>query len=493
MVQKLVPLRYDIDPNVPVANAIAEALEADGRVSPIVWGLSDPVFRAWREDRRVRGRDANPSMSDVLETARANRVRFRLIVQAMVDDGMIDAKLELYEGSDAKPIWTRNERVGVQLAGGLDLENATSTLANNVASQLGQGPFRRFPSRRASPPPAPTPRPPVDEPKPPATQDDEAIRRAGEMLAAGKAGDAIALLRDAVDSEPLNARRRGALARTLLAAGQISEAAEEARRAADIAPSDLGLRLIAVRAWLRLGRADEAARDAGEAERIAPDSNEVMRLLAEVALWKLDAPIALSWYDRALAGEASFEGRLGRAAAKALAGDPEGVREDLNARPGADSRSQEDAYVAMLPWLSRAVTAVGDRLREGLQAIRVRPRDAGVLTSLRLAQRQTRGLLAFLEGLTAPGRHSASHERRLLAHKLLIQSASEALAFAESGDENLDGEATLNLGEALRQYAALAELVERERLAPALIWTLSPNSFCCSFSSPPLRPVWLGC
>lgn len=464
--QRLVPAGPESDPNVPIAQRLAEELDLEGRVVPIVWSRTDPVFREALEAGRVVGDVDRPTDDDLRATVERLGAEFLIVVAGVKEGGEVVGEFRMTSRGTTREILRDERKFRVEGGVGADWESATDTLARTWAMRLATGPFARL---------EPRPKRTLEAPRdgsrealrPPALPDvdDARVAEAEELVRTGRFGDAILVLREAVDSRPLDPRRREALVRVYLAAGLVEQAAVEARGAAALVPDRVDLRLLAARCWLAADRLEDAQADLNEAMARDPDSASTSLLHGEILLARGRADEALGAFERSAAREDGFDARLGRLMAQAMRGELEVVREELPRLPAVEPSRQLEAYRRLVSVARAEAERLAMRLREVAQAGRLNPGSADVRAIAGRVAR-TAGAWSLLVGrFGAPDVHRESHELRALAHSLLAQAAGLVLDSLNEGDESLGEEASVTLGEAVKQWAAADRQYDRERAA----------------------------
>jgi cytochrome c-type biogenesis protein CcmH/NrfG len=458
IVQLRALLDDDEDPNVAILNVLAQELDDDGRVVPIAWALSDPIFRGAYEAKTVTGNATNPSEEEALRGADALRVGWVLFVSAQRRGGKLSAKARLFKRGTDKPAWSDEKLISVTVGAAADFNSSAATLARTWVALLAEGPFRQYPARPRVATPNPDDGRGGAASNPPKI-DDTYRSRAQQLLKQGLVTEAINLLRDAVDADPMDAGRREELARALLQQGFAQEAATEATRASQMAPDRNDLRFVAVQAWIGLDRPDEANKVLNEALARDPENPQTLILVGDVALAKGDPGKAVEAYSKSIRIEDSFEARLGRACAYGASGWPEPCAADIAALAPERVAS---GYPRVVAELERALQFVAGEVREVIRAARLTPKQKAIIDRASRVQRAAAGLARLAAAYPAPAKFRESHARRDLAHNLLQQSCLEALEFARTGVEDTASEATISLGEALKQFQSIREMYLKE-------------------------------
>ncbi len=488
------------DPNVPVANVLAEFIETEGLYAPVVWSYTDPIFRAAVSDGHIKAAENVPTLAQATEVAKKLRLDNIIYVRTYVKGNAVLGRIQLYRGN--RLTWKDPEKVtempdpsftptpirGVDKNGnptvtipkapmvkmedrpmtvsgpqGLNREDSASSLVRTWVELMKGGPLKGQPTQPKilTPEALPGTNTHVPEvvPKVKAKVDNkQLLSDLDAMVRSGQSIPAVLILRDAVDAEPQDVERRVALVRTLLLVGQPELAAKEARRAAQLIPDKIELRAMAARAWMQAGREDEAMADLNEAVARDPNSSETRYLLAEVNLSKLRPTQALEHLDALLkekpTGDAWFKHALG----ETLLGRKEKAAADLvKAKEiGLPAGSQDVAvrYDATLDILDKSVMQLGMDLRNLYNLAQVKRTDSEVKELHRSYSALVDAWTAFLSANPAPNLHRSSHDRRILALNLLSQSLGELGNYLTTNDEGVFADSRINMGEALKQFTA---------------------------------------
>ena len=508
--QVLTPKSRGIDPNVGMLPYIAQEFDDDGRVVPITWSMTDPLFRAAVSDGHIKYTE-NPSFEALTDVAKRLKIEYVFLIQAWQKGASVRTRVKLFQGdklvwqdpdvdkkviesqiktnesaakfaaSNGLPMPTadiedlESRSVMLSAGAGFDADNFGKSVAHTWAALMFQTPFKNLKPRprMGSVPvdPGLTAQPNVEitpPPPPPVKKVDnkDLMESVMKLLTAGQAFQAVQLLRDSVDAEPMDVERRRALINALMQTGQVQLAATEARRAAELMPEQIEFRAQAARAWLQLGKPEEASKDLNEAVARDPESPATRALIGEMNLLKGQYAASLEQFDFVISKAPSPEAHFRRALARTLNNDAKGSEEDLEAAKklglAGDVLSIRSRYASAASLTDSVMVETGNEVRSLLQRALVKPKDAEVIAEqLRLSQRSA-ALSSLYERLSVPEVHKGSHERRLLALKLLLQSLTEIGSYLKNQDEVVIGDATINLGEALRQVKAAQEAYKAE-------------------------------
>lgn len=501
VVQRLSKTEGDF--NVPVAMKLAEALDLEGRVSPIHWSMLDPVFRAYIDDGKLPGFVENPDDKTIRDYAGRLRVAYVLVVEAVARNGQVLPQATLYAGSGSRVIWsmvrqdnrgrprlvvTTNGRVDedktkeirekyadlmedgtmttmtVLVNGQPDWESTSDTLARTWTRILAEGPFKDLEPRLRTFPVEPErglgfdPGTTVIDNGPEVAK---ALEQARILTADGHTDEAIIVLREAIDTAPFVANVRIRYAELLLLKGHARIAALETERAANMTDNSKQMWATAADAWVQAGEADKALNACNEALARGAATEDLTLIFGDLWMLKGEIDKAVESYDAALAVQSSQRGHLGRAVARVILGDAGGAVEDLEAAQGREPLPLE-AYCRTMDQLDAEVERVIALLRNLSQAIRMEGGPDMVPTATAI-QRRMAALTEFMVRIRVPLRHNESHEGRDLAYKLLAQSSVEAVTFAKTKSMDADMEFTLSLGEALKLLPRVRETFRIER------------------------------
>ncbi len=465
------PAREEQPPETPlsqidVSNPIAQELYSAGRVSPIVWSLGDPIFRSAVNDGLIKSPSDNPNLVEVQGVQKKLKIELLLVVTAKRDGDQLKAICELYRGS--KQIWRDEKSIGALLGGKFDRDGAVKSLARSWSEIMAQDPLKPYnPSPiHLTPDPDPGQAPKLPDVQAPivpnqAIANTKLFSDAESYMKSSQYGVAISLLRDAVDAEPEDLDRRRYLVSALMRAGKPDLAAAEARRAGQVSANNVEMFMLAAKAWLAAGKPEEAQRDLNEVVARNPEGGLAREMLGEAALWQLNTTAAIEHFDAAMKSAPTPETSLYRALAKAITGDSEGSETDLIGAKALDPASDVGRYSFCVLVIGKAVNLGAEEIKSSFQTAVASP-DKRVLEGVAIQNRRVTALASVLQHVDPPKTHAKSHERRLLALKLLAESLSDLSAYLETPTDDALTDARINLGEALKQLAAADEVYREE-------------------------------
>ncbi|MFQ3678360.1 MAG: tetratricopeptide repeat protein [Fimbriimonadaceae bacterium] len=480
------------DRNVMLDQALAESIDRDGRLAPIVWSLSDPVFRDAVDRGRLREAPDQPNFDQAARAMGPLGAEYLLVVTAELIGNSVEAEAKLFRGR--RQIWTDKQQFAAFTGGRIDLPNTSRSLAATWVRLMGEGPLRSLTPRPKPPAPAldpgsspvvpdpdvaPSVRPPLaPDPEPPPSPAGSGspprseataalLAEAMRLMGARQFHQAIFLLRDGVDQAPLDPERRRALILALLRSGDPESSAGEARRASELFPNRVEFRVLAARAWLAAGNPDEASADLNEALVRDPEAAETRFLMGEMQLLRLRVPLALEHLNASLERLPTADAYHRLAIAHAVLGDFPAMEANLTSADRAASEDRDpSADVERHRFLARmtdsAAATLATQIRDWITRIRPRPRDPVLAAERDDFDKVLVGLVRFSERVAVPTAHQESHRTYLLALKLLRQTLSDAGGSLGVLDEDALMEASISLGEAIRTLEAARSAFARE-------------------------------
>ncbi len=484
---------------------LADEIDKDGRVQPVVWSLGDPYFRSKLDDGTIGAYISQPNDQQIVRAAGKLKADYLLLVQATQDKNgeSVLPQAFLYRGQSSRTIWKYEQKAGtrsgkitvsengvidrketarlqekysndllqgsrgmvVRVNGVLDMESTIRSLARTFAALLGEGPLKKHPPRSRNFTPEATgsltfsPDMTALSSEPPTVQ--KAIEQANQRLENGNVRDAILTLRDAIDGNPLSPTPRAMLVQILMSVGKTQEAASEAERASSLIPDSADLWLSAAEAHVFLGDPIKSKNCLMEAQARGATSPRAHEIAGNIALIHGDYEGAQKSFGEAIVSgyNAAY---LGRALTFALAGDETRCQEEILAYGGSSVNHAGQRYQMTLGVIDAIVAVIAKNLRDDVATLRVSS-DPEIKARVTVTNQRANGLVTFIERMPVPESHQESHELRDLAHKLLAQSATELLAFANDGKESAAMESTISLTEAMGFFEAATATFNAER------------------------------
>jgi len=482
----------DIDPNLYVVSGLAREFDIEGRVVPVAWSSTDPILaEVLRRENIVF--IANPDAEMIERVRKAVGARFSLEVEAArkEDQALVAATLK----RDGRIIWQltptndRNQQSPRVLINGREDREATAELrrelpgnlnqdqgwyvvrvngfpdwsatADSIVSTLtniiGAGPLKDFPRR---------PRiensldPLFIEPRWGLTPgangawNETVLDRSAE----GDFATVITILRDAVDSDPDDLQLRLRLVTALAQAGLPEAAAREAERAARWLGREPDLWGLAAQMYLTAGNLDASQKALDEALVRGYAGPACQRLRGDIALMIGDPERAILYYGASEGDDLAWTRALAMAA---NGGEPVVIAACLEHLDLRDAMLIE-RYTFGMRTLERTTIGLTDDISVALPAIRFQP-DPAMLTRIHRAARKAQAILAFLEGVTPPAFHRESHERRLVAYKLLVEASQNAVEYVSTRDSARFQTAETKFTEGLTEVQIARETFAIER------------------------------
>jgi tetratricopeptide (TPR) repeat protein len=450
----------DQESQVYLCDFLANELTTEAKSVPIVYGMSDPLFRDAVYGNRLKAPPEKPTLEQATSIARSLDAEYLLIVEARMVGPRIKAQGRLVK--NGKVVWKDANELTVTIGNKNSSDDAARSVAHTWSTKMASGPLGTAVVATVAPTPDPTAGqtpvvPTLIVPSAPKVDNESLRRQLNSLIATGQLNDALLVARDTVDEAPLDGPRRQELVRVLGVLNEPRLAATEARRAADLQPENLELRLLAARAWLAAGDNDEAQSDFNEAVARNPNSPETRLLLGELSLVKGAPETALPHLDAAIKVQPSFVAFYERAICRALLGGADGVTRDLGEAakqtPPQPETTRRMAVLALRS-ISTATTQSIDALRSLISRAAVRPKDVEVRDALETQTRQTKSRSSFLEAAALDVDLKDARNRYALCQSMILQVLSDIQAFVRDGSDDSLTDARIDLGEAIKQAAA---------------------------------------
>jgi tetratricopeptide (TPR) repeat protein len=441
-----------------LSDALAQALEEEGKCDPIVWSQTDPVFRGAMLDGRVPTTE-KPTPEDVATGQKALACDYVILTQVQIQGTALVGRIDMYKG--AKPFWNDSTTMDPGRSSSNDLENAVLSIARTWALHISAGPLKAITAEPKAPPAAgpsqgQIPKSTVTDPVPIVTDSVKAIAEYEKLMAANQVSEATNLLRQAVDSSPLDVSLRVKLIQHLTKIGRGNDAAEEARRASKLLPDSAELRALAAHAYIDSGQSDQAESQLNEALARNPEDPVTRAMLADIALNSQKTQAALEHIDVAMKKAPSKDLAYRRALCDAMIGDQTATQNDfaLAAQLPNWTGSEDDSYKFCRKVFDAGMDQTIGDLRSLYQRAAVRRDDPEVAKAIedQLAILQARQM--FIDTWTPPSSHKKSQGICSLALKLLSQSLSELKAYLSDGSQDTLTDAGIDLGESIKQLSS---------------------------------------
>lgn len=459
LIAPLVPLKKDGPiPSSSLGNHLAEEFDTDGRTTPIMWGLSDAIFRPAVLEGKLGDVPNLPTRAQALDVARRLGANYVFVYRSDRKDGKLNASGELIV--DGRSVWKDAKSMNAMLGSKDSDEDTAASIARTWVQLLITDSLKTLtPKKAATTPDATQGQSPVvitTTPPPPVVTDLSGLEaRIGDLMRAGKPDAALALARDAVDADPLSPAARMALVQLLSNQGHPDIAADEARRAADMLPDKPELRIDAVRRLIAVDKLQDAHNQVNELRARFPEEKSTRRLAAELALAEDDGETAIRELDPILKAGDDPEARLLRGLGRARLGGTEGAVADIKAWAAATT-DRTAGYAFALRTLSAMAEKAADTIPSLLQRAAVQPKSGAVRDDLDAAQRQAQARAAAWEAIPVPEGGQARHDSWALAHRMMSLVAADLRSFL-SGSEDALTAARIDLGEAKQAMKVAAQ------------------------------------
>ena len=444
----------------------SQEFDEDGKLTPVAWSLTDPIFRAAVEERLISHPSESPSLEEMKSSMSKLKVGYVFVVSAFSHEGEVWTQARLLKGN--KEIWAdKVQRWQNQMQSPFDEDNNKRSIVRTWVQVLTNSALKDLPKKKRAATPEATPGAGLQNsiPVPEAPQENKQILiDAMKLLSTKQNAEAVNLLRDAVDADPSDSERRQALISALMQTGEPELAAREARRAAHLMPEKVEFWISAARGWLACGKSTEALEDLNEAIARDAEGPGTRLLLGEVQLAERRFSLAAEHFEKVLEkSPTAYVLRL-RAFTSAIMGEQDDMQADLDTAAKAETaESDEEALRRARLTLRASVGRVDEWASENrllIQRVRIEAGSAEVKADHAMLETKLKALRAYFSQHPAPAAHGKSSVRLLLALNLLAQSLSDLRGSLEKLDEDALTEATINLGEALKaMQAAKTELL----------------------------------
>ncbi len=454
IVQQKVPKSYNSDFNVPIDSYMSIEQDEEGRVIPVIWSLTDPIFRAAVNEKIIPKPDGDPTLDQILNSAKALKADFVMAIKAWRKGAKVESEVTIYR--NGKVAWSDKKSTSVEKEGMLDTDSSAHSLARTWTLTLAQGLFKQYPSKkRETPNLDPGQSGPAVKIAPPVKVDNKWLTdQVAKMSKSGDKTGLLLLLRDAVDAEPFDIERRRMLIEHLMVSGEVEAAGQEAKRASNLIPESSEFHVVSARAFMRSNDFEKAQLELNEALARDPEGFETRMLSGELALIKGDAKKAVEHFNIAAARQVSPDLCFKRGLAYGLDGDEEKAKADLEkAKLASETPLElESQYQFAIQCLDARYEGLLTDVRNAVQKARISLSGGKDLCAKAL--KPVLGFDAVLNLLKYPEKHKASNSTRILASSLLAQAIGQVDEAIRTLNASWLSDATLNLGEAAKQYIA---------------------------------------
>lgn len=441
---------------------MATELDKIGQLNSITYSLSDPTLRTFVNDNKLPAPTAKPSRVEALEAARAVNAPYMLWLEPGSATDAVAKKKGTVRGiriiatlfRSGKQIWTDDQTLDIQVVGQNSAIVTIQALTHSFADKLSVGPLKELPRtgkiQGTEPGKGQSPIIPESADEDGELNDFAAVLEKVKLyISSGRLNAAEMLLRDAVDADPKDGKRRRELIDFLRLNGRTDEAIAATVNSGKTL-GDPALTPLAARILIDAGRGPEAQTIANEALAANPNSVPLRLILAELRLRAAAPDQALKHLEAAIKAEPTGEAYGLRSLTRALLGAEDGCKLDIE-RVRKDSPAVPEAQYGL--WASifdSAIAVEGPDIRSLLQKAVLNRKADEVADLIDSQERLAKACVIFLGENPANLRYEKSHANRLLAMNLLIQSMSELRAYCAKGDEDSLSEARIDFGEMLK-------------------------------------------
>ena len=441
-----------------MANYIARELDEDGRVVPIVWSLTDPVFRDAVGSGKLAHHPDLPTLPECLVAARTLQARYVLVFSSRIKGDDKIGVCALY--SEGRVIWKDTEQISITKTDSA-IDSRSDSIAHTWGMKLETQPLRALVPRPKAVTPAvgggQAPIVTTGDPPPEAPEKFDPAEIAAQVQKLrqdGRLDAALLLVRDSIDQHPTEASLRLLLVHVLEWQGNYKTAADEAQRGSEVVPTSRELRFAAVQDLLLSGETDVAKNALNEMLARGAEDPPTLLLEGQIALAAGDYKQASTSLNKAIQTSPTPDAYFWRAVTRALLGGADGVVLDLQAlaKTPMTPAALADAYPTAMKMLA------GSCQNDLTQALNVFTQASLSGTQVKdqadeMARRAAaRG--AFLEQAPVPAEFKDSHGKWLLAQKLLTLALIDLQEFVKNGSDDAMTDARINLGEAMKQSKA---------------------------------------
>lgn len=472
------------DPNIDVMRPLAAAFENSKKFNVSIYSQGDPLVMAAMQSGEWKKWSEAPKRDDLFALAKVIGADYVIICKALratgeekdpktnkppertgvpQQGGLVRARADMFS-KKFSPMWNDDTSVSVLVGSELDVQNTALSISNSWFVKLTAGPLKEFAGGTnlgGNDIGTPTVTNSVSQPV-----DRQPYENGIQALKAKRYAAAITFLRDAVDADPLNAEVRLALIDALRKDNKPFLAADEASRGAALIPESAQLMAAGGAAWLDGNQLDKAYEQLTTSLTKNPDDPVANMLMGDLRIRKLDFTNAIESYDRSLKAANTAEVRFKRSVANALKGDFVASRADLKAATELGlSDDPVDVllrYQQTLQVIDAVFSSLASTARNLLNEAKTSPNDKTIGNRLAELQSKCTSFMDYVDILSSPPKHTASHASRGLALNLLVQSVQsvQRFLFDKSGDSEQD--ASLLIIEASREYADAIEKYKLE-------------------------------
>jgi tetratricopeptide (TPR) repeat protein len=453
-------------PTLSIANYLAQEFDLDGRVRPIVWSFTDPIFRDAEVSGKLRNLKDTPNKANSMAAAKLLGASYVLIYSSQGALKGFTSHADLYY--NGREIWHDSENSATKHGGVVDSEDSYVSIAHTWNLLLLSSAFKGLTAHpklvtpalvKGQEPPLKTTvvAPPPDLPA-------VIAQKADDYVKAGQVDKAINLVRDAIDSNPFDPKLRLLIVGLYEQNKDYSAAADAAIRGSEVIPDNLALRKLSLKDLIAAGRSKDAQNELNEILAREPNSGSMALLRAETDLSVGDYSKAALLLDQAIKKSPSPDGYYWRSLARAALGGADGVNADVQEylkKPLAPSEVTDAGRESERILASITSQDIAASFNLFQQAI-VHPDSVANKEQLDQLVNEATARSNFLQQIACGDQNKQSYGALLLAQKLLIASFASLREVLKTGSEDSMTDARINLGEAIKALKSSQKLLAGE-------------------------------
>lgn len=441
-----------------LAFVFANQAEKEFNVAPVVWSLTDPTIRDAMNRGLIGGDIDGAALPVVRNSMSAVNAQYLAIVESGAKNGRMIATLRLFKGTSSRPFYQKSLEMGAEVDGNADPDSARESTVRTWLLELKKEEWKAL-ARNEGVPDNPSggtgiPLSPTVEHQP-IVPVEQIVATADKFIAAKDPLEAAAVLYSGIDMHPKSIDLRTKLIQVLQSIPKIDLATIELFKAVRMAPERIDLRILVARNFLKENRLEEAGTELNEALARAPEDPEVLLLAGDIAMHKGRLEEAQGHYLRANALSAGPINAFTLAIPIAASGESAETLRLLGLSASEDERIKAEQFDRLARYGRLAANSIGEALKNVILGVRVAQDRSPHIARAQRAQKGAECLTMLAERVKAlPGKESIQ-EKRILAHKLLVQAAGAVLEYAKTGNEDIASEAQISLSDAIRRFSEL--------------------------------------
>lgn len=456
-----VPLKVDNEVLLAreLAFTMANQLESEFNLKPIVWTLLDPILRDAVTQGTVRADVDKAGVKEVRQAMSALQADFLAVVESSVKDQALQASLKLYRGTGSRPIYEKSLNMAATLGDNADADLARESTVRTWLIDLRREQFKDFLKTTAGGANDPSTGIALSPPTEPMTirTPEEVLEVANKLVDAREPLDAAISLYEGIDQHPNNIDLRLRLIEVLQLIPRHDLAVIEAKQAVQMAPERIDLRILLARHYIEVRDLDAASAQLNECLARAPQDPAVLLLAGDSAMFKGRLDEAREQYLKAYSAKATPETAMALAITVAASGESAETLRLIDLAKSEDAAIQKALNTRFSIYGRLAVDSLSEAMRNVLLGVRVAVDRSPHLARAQRAHKGAECLTMLGVRLKPLAGSETLHKKRILAHKLLVQAAGAVLEYARTGNEDIASEAQIGLSDAVRRFNELPD------------------------------------